>query len=96
MGFNIGVPEQEPQLDPLLPLKFILFDIDYLQEIKLTYLSDYDQEVTTYYELRDANRRIDSFTNQIAGAKLERHYTTRAQLHKVLHQPRLCTDYGID
>ncbi len=66
------------------------------KEIKLSDLSDYDQEVTTYYDLRDANRRIDSFTNQIAGAKLDRHYTKRDEIMKVLHQQGLCTDEGID
>ena len=96
LGLQIGVPNQEPQLKPRLPLKFIAFDNDYLKEIKLSDLSDYDQEVTTYYDLRDANRRIDSFTNQIAGAKLDRHYTKRDEIMKVLHQQGLCTDEGID
>src|SRR5699024_10946637 len=67
LGLPIGIPDQEPQLKPRLPLKFIACDNDYPKEIKLSDLSDYDQEVTTYYDLRDANRRIDSFTNQIAG-----------------------------
>src|SRR5699024_4422207 len=67
LGLQIGIPDQEPQLKPRLPLKFIAFDNDYPKEIKLSDLSDYAQEVTTYYDLRDANRRIDSFTNQIAG-----------------------------
>lgn len=96
LGLQIGVPDQEPQLKPRLPLKFIAFDNDYPKEIKLSDLSDYDQEVTTYYDLRDANRRIDSFTNQIAGAKLDRHYTKRDEIMKVLHQQGLCTDEGID
>ena len=26
---------------------------------------DYDAEMRTYYDLRDANRRVDSFTNQV-------------------------------
>lgn len=96
LGLQIGVPDQEPQLKPRLPLKFIAFDNDYPKEIKLSDLSDYDQEVTTYYDLRDANRRIDSFTNQIAGAKLNRHCTKRDEIMKVLHQQGLCTDEGID
>ena len=107
LGLQIGVPDQEPQLKPRLPLKFISFDNDYPKEIKAFYmrlnddgklsdLSDYDQEVTTYYDLRDANRRIDSFTNQIAGAKLDRHHTKRDEIMKVLHQQGLCTDEGID
>ena len=27
--------------------------------------------VQTYYDLRNANQRIDAFTNQIAGSKLQ-------------------------
>lgn len=28
-------------------------------------ISAYDKEMTTYYDLRDANRRVDSFSKQI-------------------------------
>ena len=96
LGLQIGIADQEPQLKPRLPLKFIAFDNDYPKEIKLSDLSDYDQEVTTYYDLRDANRRIDSFTNQIAGAKHDRHYTKRDEIMKVLHLQGLCPDAGFD
>ena len=33
----------------------------YLEELK-----EYDQEMQTYYDLRNANRRVDSFTDQVA------------------------------
>lgn len=56
-------------------------------------LQDYDQVVTTYYDLRDANRRIDSFTKQITGAKLNNHETDRDQLPEELHQQGLCLDW---
>lgn len=49
--------------------------------------------VTTYYDLRDANRRIDSFTKQITGAKLNNHETDRDQLSKELHKQGLCLDW---
>lgn len=28
-------------------------------------LADYDEEIQTYYDLRDANRRVDCFTDQV-------------------------------
>lgn len=96
LGLQIGVPDQEPQLKPRLPLKFITFDNDYPKEINLSDLKDYDQKVTTYYDLRNANRRIDSFTDQVAGAKLDRQYTKRDEIMKALHQQGLCTDEEID
>jgi hypothetical protein len=40
-----------------------VFD-SYLEEIK-----EYDREMTTYYDLRNANRRVDSFSDQVV-AKL--------------------------
>ncbi|MFR6642402.1 MAG: hypothetical protein ACLUQN_02460 [Megasphaera sp.] len=32
-------------------------------------MKDYDAEMEEYYDLRDTNRRVDSFTKQIAGKK---------------------------
>ena len=87
LGMQVGVPDQEPQLKPRLPLKFICFEDSYPKDLK-----DYDQVVTTYYDLRDSNRRIDSFTKQITGAKLNNHETDRDQLVKELHQQELCLD----
>lgn len=29
-------------------------------------LHDYDAEIQTYYDLREANRRVDAFTTQVA------------------------------
>lgn len=49
--------------------------------------------VTTYYDLRDSNRRIDSFTKQITGKKLDLHETDRDQLPEELHKQGLCLDW---
>ncbi|MBB1080020.1 NADPH-dependent oxidoreductase [Limosilactobacillus sp. STM2_1] len=95
LGLQIGIPDQQPQLKPRLPLKFTTFDNSYPRDVNIDDLKDYDQIVTTYYDLRDANRRVDSFTNQIAGPKLDQHYTKRDEIMKVLHQQGLCTDENI-
>lgn len=93
LGMQVGVPDQKPQLKPRLPYKFICFEGKYNKDFNVKELKDYDQVVTTYYDLRDANRRIDSFTKQITGAKLNNHETDRDQLPKELHKQGLCLDW---
>lgn len=66
IGLGIGYPNQSPQLKPRMDMKFRVFEnkympiTNYVEELK-----DYDDEMQTYYDLRDANRRVDSFTNQV-------------------------------
>lgn len=64
LGVALGYPNQEPQLKPRLPQKFMYMENTYnLPDI--AGLADYDAEVTTYYDLRDANKRVDAFTTQV-------------------------------
>lgn len=44
----------------------------------------------TYYDLRNANQRIDAFTNQIAGSKLQESIIGRDDIMEVLHSQGLC------
>ncbi|HHW10930.1 MAG TPA: NADPH-dependent oxidoreductase [Firmicutes bacterium] len=66
VGLGIGYPGQDPQLKPRMDMKLRVFENaytifpNYLEEIK-----DYDEEMRTYYDLRDANRRVDSFSDQV-------------------------------
>lgn len=90
---QVGIPDQEPQLKPRLPLEFTTFENEYPRDFKVDKLRDYDQVVTTYYDLRDSNKRIDSFTKQITGAKLDNKTTDRDQLPELLHQQGLCLDW---
>lgn len=89
LGLQVGIPDQEPQLKPRLPLEQIVFNNNYPRDFKLSSLKEYDQIVTTYYDLRDANKRIDSFTKQINGAKLNQHETSRDKLLQALHEQGL-------
>lgn len=93
LGMQVGVPDQAPQLKPRLPLKFTTFENEYSTDFDVKDLADYDQVVTTYYDLRDSNKRIDSFTNQITGAKLAKHETDRDELPELLHKQELCLDW---
>lgn len=68
IGLGIGYPNQEPQLKPRMDMKFRVFENEYNTfDNYLEELADYDEEMQTYYDLRDANRRVDSFTNQVVG-----------------------------
>lgn len=89
LGLQVGIPNQEPQLKPRLPLDQITFDNNYPRNFNISELKNYDQTVTTYYDLRDANKRIDSFTNQINGPKLNQHESSRDKLLQALHDQGL-------
>jgi len=86
LGLGIGYSNQNPQLKPrfenrlrVFKNSYRIFD-DYLEEIK-----DYDREMTTYYDLRDANRRVDSFSDQVV-AKLNVSMPNRQGMLKVIGQ----------
>ena len=93
LGMQVGIPDQEPQLKPRLPLAFTTFENEYPRDFKVADLKEYDQVVTTYYDLRDANRRIDSFTKQITGDKLNDKRIDRDELPELLHKQELCLDW---
>ncbi|MCQ2010209.1 MULTISPECIES: NADPH-dependent oxidoreductase [Sporolactobacillus] len=68
-GIAIGYPDQSPQLKPRLPKEAVYFENEYQSpQHPLEELENYDHDVNQYYDLRDANRRVDTFTNQIAKA----------------------------
>ncbi|MDF7638246.1 NADPH-dependent oxidoreductase [Lactobacillus sp. ESL0791] len=93
LGMQVGIPDQEPQLKPRLPLEFTTFENEYQTNFKVNDLHDYDQIVTTYYDLRDSNKRIDSFTKQITGKKLDKRRIDRDEIVELLHQQELCLDW---
>lgn len=86
LGLAIGYPNQEPQLKPRMDMKLRVFENrytcfdNYLEKIK-----DYDEEMTTYYDLREANRRVDSFSDQVV-AKFASVNPKRQQIMKVVQE----------
>lgn len=67
IGLAVGWPTQEPQLKPRLPKEVIHMENGYRElENPLEELKEYDATVTEYYDLRDANRRVDAFTKQVS------------------------------
>ncbi|MDO4455791.1 MAG: NADPH-dependent oxidoreductase [Ligilactobacillus agilis] len=91
LGLQIGVPDQQPQLKPRLPLAQLVFENQY-EPVDMEKLSAYDEVVSQYYDLRDPSRPVDTFTKQINGAKLSGNPQTRDTVVKVLHQQGLCMD----
>lgn len=67
LGLAFGEKNQSPQLKPRMEMDFRFFENRYeKKEPYLELLKDYDEEMQTYYDLREANKRVDSFTNQVA------------------------------
>ena len=68
LGLTMGFPDQEPQLKPRMDMSLRVMENGYTEpESWSNALSEYDDVMQTYYDLRDANRRVDSFTKQTAG-----------------------------
>ncbi|RHH71008.1 MULTISPECIES: NADPH-dependent oxidoreductase [Vagococcus] len=86
LGLAIGYKDQEPQLKPRLPQDIMFFEESYQTfDNYVEALKDYDDVVTTYYDLRDANKRIESFTNQITASmnrKPEKRLKIKSDLEK--------------
>ncbi|ANK59451.1 NADPH-dependent oxidoreductase [Loigolactobacillus backii] len=86
LGLAIGWPDQKPQLKPRLPERFVHFENTYqLPTPVKPDLVDYDAKVHEYYDLRDANRRVDTFTNQVQ-KRLMLRPAKRAELLPVLRR----------
>lgn len=74
LGIAIGHPDQAPQLKPRLPREIMHFENSYPKlENVCEALKDYDAIVHEYYDLRDANNRVDAFTTQIAKGMTRKH-----------------------
>ena len=80
LGLGIGYPNQDPQLKPRMDMKFRVFDNKYEKmDNYLGLLTDYDEEMQTYYDLRQANKPLDKFSTQVVG-RLEAVNTKRQEM----------------
>ena len=67
VGLGIGYPNQEPMLKPRMDMNFRVFENKYQKmDNYLGILKDYDEEMQTYYDLRQANKPLDKFSQQVA------------------------------
>lgn len=86
VGLGIGYPNQSPSLKPRMDMKIRVFENsyknfnNYLEEIK-----DYDEEMHTYYDLRNANRRVDCFSDQVV-TRLENAVPKRQEMIQIIRK----------
>ena len=68
LGLAIGKPDQEPALKPRMPRSMQFFENEYpsSDERLLSGLNAFDDEVQQYYDLRNTERPVDAFSDQIA------------------------------
>lgn len=90
LGLAVGTPDQSPQLKPRLPAEIVFMKDRYEPlEAPLEALAAYDDVVHEYYDLRDANRRVDRFTDQMTRALTADFAAKRGEILEVLHRQGL-------
>lgn len=90
LGLLVGRPAQAPQYKPRLPREITTaVDVYPEPDEHLEALADYDATVREYYDLRDTNTRVDSFSEQIARA-LGTGGASTSPVLEILHSQRLC------
>ncbi len=66
IGLGLGYPNQNPQLKPRMEMRLRVFENAYkVFESYLDEIKEYDEEMRTYYDLREPGRPVDSFSNQV-------------------------------
>lgn len=90
LGVGFGWPNQNPQLKPRMPIHLKVFENSYALPADFdACLKTYDEEMQTYYDLREANKRVDSFSLQIV-KKLKNPVEKRGKILQVVR------DQGFD
>lgn len=86
VGLGLGYPNQNPQLKPRMKMRLRVFENTYASfESYLDEIRDYDEEMSTYYDLRDANKRVDSFSNQVV-SKLKHSIPKRQDILNIIRK----------
>lgn len=90
LGLLVGHPDQEPQFKPRLPRE-ITTAVDTYPEVTdhLEALEAYDRTVHEYYDLRQANKRSDTFTAQVVRT-LGDGGSSSSPVLEILHEQGLC------
>lgn len=67
LGLAMGYPDQEPELKPRMDMALRVYENSYPSKAyTLEDFKAYDEHLATYYDLRNANTRVDSFSKQIS------------------------------
>ena len=93
LGIALGYPNQEPTLKPRMQrsLQFFNNSYDTVAASNKQALADFDQEVHTYYDLRQADRPVDAYSMQVADKA-----TTKAPLTKPLIKQAAAQGFTLD
>ena len=92
LGLAVGVPDQDPALKPRLPRSITFMENIYTPlDNPMDTLSDYDNTVHEYYDLRDTTKPVDTFTAQMA-ARLSVAATASPSLLEILQKQGFLTD----
>ena len=66
IGLGIGYPNQDPQLKPRMDVNLRVFENHYEKmDNYMEKINDYDKQMQTYYDLRDDNKAMDKFSQQV-------------------------------
>lgn len=86
VGLGLGYPNQNPQLKPRIEMELRLFENTYKQfDNYLEEIKEYDIEMQTYYDLRDANNRVDCFSDQVV-KKLKNPIPKRSEMLNIMQK----------
>lgn len=86
VGLGIGYPNQHPEKKPRMKQELRVFENQYrIFEHYLEEIKSYDEEMENYYDLRNANQRVDSFSDQIA-SRLSMVNANRQQMLDVVRE----------
>ncbi|AKK04276.1 NADPH-dependent oxidoreductase [Corynebacterium epidermidicanis] len=66
VGMGLGWPNQNPQLKPRLPRQVRVMENHYV-EADRDLMAAYDTEMTSYYDLRNPDQPVKSFSTQVTG-----------------------------
>jgi len=67
-GMCLGYPDQEkiPEQKPRLPLKAILHEETYQNEVQEDYINEYNQVMKNYYETRTSGKRSQTWSDYVS------------------------------
>lgn len=66
LGVAFGYPAQDPMLKPRMDMELKFFEDEYkIFDNYLDEIKDYDEEMKTYYDLRQKDKPLDSFSEQL-------------------------------
>ncbi|NLO09278.1 MAG: NADPH-dependent oxidoreductase [Clostridiales bacterium] len=86
LGLGFGYANQEPQLKPRMDMELRIFENNYkCFDNYSDMIKEYDEIMQTYYDLRQANQRVDSFSNQVV-TKVKNFNPIRQKIVKTIEE----------